>query len=129
MHAAAVDPTLVTQTIHCGLIADIQQRVDGVAECALRQGAPILLPAFLARYLVSGDEIQVPLGSNQVGTEIHVRKNAASRRIRELYQAPIAYVSQPKEDKRKELFVAAEVAHEDSAAQNLTPAHFVVRSD
>ena len=54
MHAAAVDPTPVTQTIHRGLIANIQQRVDGVAECALCQGAPILLPAFLGTYLVVG---------------------------------------------------------------------------
>jgi hypothetical protein len=67
------------------------------------------VPAFLAAYLSSGDEIQVPLGSNQVGTEIHVRKNAASRLIRELYEAPIGYVTRPKEDKRKELFVTAEV--------------------
>jgi hypothetical protein len=59
--------------------------------------------------LGSGDEIQVPLASNQVGTEIHVRKNAASRFIRELYEAPIGYVTRPKEDKRKDLFVTAEV--------------------
>ena len=77
MNAAAVDSTPVTQTIHRGLIANIQQRAHGVAECALQQGAPLRLPTFLARYLDSGDEIQLPLGSDQVGTEIHVRKNAA----------------------------------------------------
>jgi hypothetical protein len=53
----------------------------------------------------------VPLGSNQVGTEIHVHTNAVSvsRLIRELYQAPIGYVTRPKEDKCKELFVTAKV--------------------
>ncbi|MGH9354450.1 MAG: hypothetical protein ACRD2G_20155, partial [Terriglobia bacterium] len=48
-------------------------------------------------------------GPNQAGVEIHIRKNAASRRMRELYQAQVGYVTQPKEDKRKELFVAAGV--------------------
>jgi hypothetical protein len=80
-----------------------------VAECTLYKGAPIRVSAFLARYLALGDEIEVPLTSDQAGTEIHVRKNAASRLIRELYQAPIGYVTRPKEDKRKELFVTAEV--------------------
>jgi hypothetical protein len=59
--------------------------------------------------LGSGDEIHVPLGPNQAGTEIHVRKNAASRRMRELYEAPIGDVIRPKEDKRKDLFVVANV--------------------
>src|SRR5215831_16399783 len=79
--------------------------------CGMRpeQGRAGPRTAFLAGYLSSGDEIQVPLGSNQVGTEIHVRKNAASRFIRELYEAPIGYVTRPKEDKRKDLFVTAGV--------------------
>jgi hypothetical protein len=82
---------------------------QGTAECALSKGAPVVVPDFLAAYLSSGDEIQVPLGSDQVGTEIYVRKNAAFRLIRELYEAPIGYVTRPKEDKRKDLFVAAAV--------------------
>ena len=59
MNAAAVDPAPVTQTIHRGLIADIQQRADLVAECTLYKGAPIRVSAFLARYLALGDEIEV----------------------------------------------------------------------
>jgi len=105
---ASANPATI-EAVHHGSITKVQPANDGTAECVLVKGAPIRVAAFLAAYLGSGDEIQVPFGSNQVGTEIHVRKNAASRRIRELYQAPIAYVSQPKEDKRKELFVAAEV--------------------
>src|SRR5262245_12910724 len=97
------------QAVHHGSITSVRPTNAGNAECVLVKGAPIRVPAFLAAYLGSGDEIQVPLGSNQVGTEIHVRKNAASRRIRELYQAPIGYVTQPKEDTRKQLFVTAEV--------------------
>src|SRR5215831_8695301 len=97
------------ESVHHGSILTVRPANSGAAECALSKGAPVVVPAFLAAYLSSGDEIQVPLGSNQAGTEIHVRKNAASRLIRELYQAPIGYVTRPKEDKRKELFVTAEV--------------------
>ncbi|MGH9455898.1 MAG: hypothetical protein ACRD2O_18245, partial [Terriglobia bacterium] len=97
------------ETIHRGCITRISPAREGAAECVLSQGAPVLLPSFLAAYLSSGDEIEIPFGPNQAGAEIHIRKNAASRRLRELYQAPIGYVTQPKEDKRKELFVAAGV--------------------
>jgi len=97
------------EAVHHGSITSVRPTNTGTAECALNKGAPVLVPAFLAGFLGSGDEIQVPLGSNQAGTEIHVRKNAASRLIRELYEAPIGYVTRPKEGKRKELFVAAEV--------------------
>jgi len=97
------------EAVHHGSITSVRPTNTGTAECALSKGAPVLVPALLAAYLGSGDEIQVPLGSNQVGTEIHVRKNAASRLIRELYEAPIGYVTRPKEDKRKDLFVTAEV--------------------
>src|SRR5215469_8402440 len=90
------------ESVHHGSITSVRPTNTGTAECALSKGAPVLVPAFLAGYLSSGDEIQVPLASNQVGTEIHVRKNAASRLLRELYEAPIGYVTRPKEDKRKE---------------------------
>jgi hypothetical protein len=69
----------------------------------------VLVPAFLASYLGSGDEIQVPLGPDQAGTEIHVLKNDASGHMRELYQTPIGCVTRPREDKRKDLFVVAKV--------------------
>src|SRR5215469_1803522 len=95
------------EAVHHGSITTVRPRNSGKAECVLSKGAPVLVPAFLAAYLDSGDEIQVPLGPDQLGTEIHVRKNGASRRMRELYEAPIWYVTRPKEDKRKELFVVA----------------------
>jgi len=97
------------EAVHHGSIISVRPANSGTAECVLSKGAPVLVPAFLAGYLGSGDEIQVPLGPDQAGTEIHVRKNGASRRMRELYQAPIGYVTRPKEDKRKDLFVTAEV--------------------
>jgi len=78
---ASANPATI-EAVHHGSITKVQPANDGTTECVLVKGAPIRVPAFLAAYLGSGHEIQVPLGSNQVGTEIHVRKNAASRRIR-----------------------------------------------
>jgi hypothetical protein len=97
------------ETIHRGCISQIRPVGRGAAECVLSHGAPVLVPGFLAAYLGFGDEIEIPIGPDQTGVEIHIRKKASSRRLRELYQAQIGYVTQPKEDKRRELFVAAEV--------------------
>ncbi|HEX5481858.1 MAG TPA: hypothetical protein VFZ08_04455, partial [Terriglobia bacterium] len=109
MAASATAQSVPVEIIHHGWITNVRPVKDGAAECVLNQGAPVIVPAFLAVYLGSGDEIEIPLGPNRAGVEIHVRKNAASRGIRELYQAPVGYITQPKENKRKELFVAAEV--------------------
>src|SRR5579863_10052970 len=109
MPAVSSPQTVPIETIYRGCITGVRPAKDGAAECVLSQGATVLVPAFLAAYLGSGDEIEVPIAPDQAGVEIHVLKNPSSRRMRELYQAPIGYVTQPKEDKRKELFVAAAV--------------------
>jgi curved DNA-binding protein CbpA len=109
MEAATRAQPVPNETIYCGSIKQVRPANAGAAECVLSQGAPILVPASLAAYLGSGDEIEVPITLSQAGVEIHVRKNPASRRLRELYQAPIGYAAQPKADKRGELFVAAAV--------------------
>ncbi len=70
----------------------------------------MVVPALFAAYLSPGDQIEIPLVPGQAGIEVHVSKNASSRWLRELYQARIGCVTQPKEDKRRELFVGAEVA-------------------
>ena len=44
-----------------------------------------------------------------MGAEILVTKNDASAPSRYIYQAPIGYVSRPKQDKRNQSFVSAEV--------------------
>lgn len=109
MPALASSEGIPIETIHRGSITQIRRAAAGAAECVLNRGAPVLIPAALATYLGSGDEIAIPLAANPAGVEIHVRKNSASRRLRELYQAPIGYVTQPKEDKRRELFTTAGV--------------------
>jgi hypothetical protein len=109
MQAATITQSAPIETILRGSIKQVRPATSGVAECILTHGAPIIVSAFLGAYLGSGDEIEVPIGPSQADVEIHVRKSPASRRRRELYQAGIAYVTQPKTDKRGDLFVAAEV--------------------
>jgi len=97
------------ETVYGGLIVRVTLQGDRTV-CQLSQGAPVIVSSVLGRYLGTGDEIAVPLGGKEpAGTEIYVRKAAGSRRLCDLYQAPIGYVTQPKADKRKELFVAGEV--------------------
>jgi hypothetical protein len=98
-----------TETVYGGMIVRVTPQGDG-AVCQLSRGAPLIVSGVLGRYLGAGDEIAAPLGGAEpVGTELYVRKTAGSRSLRDLYQAPVGYVTQPKEDKRKELFVMAEV--------------------
>lgn len=107
---SAVTSTSV-ETVFGGVIVQVTPQGDR-AVCQLSQGAPLIVSSVLGRYLGAGDEIAAPLGGEEpAGTEIYVRKAAGSRRLRDLYQAPIGYVTQPKADKRKELFVTAEVRH------------------
>jgi hypothetical protein len=106
MQSAPVQQIDGVEAIHRGRIVGIKLRGSGTAECALSEGSLVLVPGFLVPYLGASDEIALPLGSSHV--EIHIRKAPASRRLREIYHVPIGYVTQPKEDKRKELFVVAE---------------------
>ncbi len=109
MQAATTTQSAPIETILRGSIKQVRSATAGAAECILSHGASIIVPTFLGACLGPDDEIEVPIGPSQTDVEIHVRKNPASCRLRELYQSRIAYVTQPKIDKRGDLFVAAEV--------------------
>src|ERR1022692_1451654 len=80
------------------------------AACVLANRTKLLLSRILAKFVAPGDEITFPIPApDAVGPEILVTKNAASGSSRHIYQAPIGYVSQPKQDKRNQHFVSAEV--------------------
>ena len=86
------------------------QRQDDPAACVFANQTKLLLSRFLAISVAVGDEITFPIPApDAVGTEILITKNAASGPSRYLYQVPIGYVSQPKQDKRNQYFVSAEV--------------------
>ncbi len=90
-------------------VVRVEPRQDP-AICVLADQSKLLAPRLLAQYIAIGDEITFPIPSGEAsGTEIYVAKNSTWRTSHCLYQAPIAYVSQPKQDKRNQHFVAAEV--------------------
>lgn len=93
-----------------------QQRVvrtcarDAKTECLFADGTSILISNFLACFLRAGDELFFSLHPEVAGanTEIFVRHNPEQRR-QDIFQAQIGYVSQPRKDRRDNLFVSGEV--------------------
>lgn len=80
-------------------------------QCLFADGASILVSNFLAAFIRAGDEILFPLEHETAtsGTQICIRKSRALERRWEIFQAEIAYATQPRNDKRNNLFVSAEV--------------------
>src|SRR5271165_2420850 len=84
------------------------------AACLFANQTKILVSRFLAKSVAVDDEITFPIPApDAVGPEILVTKNAASGASRYIYQVPIGYVTQPKQDKRNQHFVSAEVQREN----------------
>jgi hypothetical protein len=91
-------------------VAQIKQQPNA-ADCMLINGTTLTLSPFLAAHITPGDDISFPVFASSLtaATEIYVTRNSVSGPARDVYQAPIGYVTQPKKDKRDEFFVAAEV--------------------
>jgi hypothetical protein len=104
--AESVQPPMVCQV----RVAQVRQQANGV-ECLLTNGTKLTLSPFLAAQVAPGDDISFPVlaSSLTAATEIYVTRNSVSGSTRDVYQAPIGYVTQPKMDKRDQFFVAAEV--------------------
>lgn len=102
----------LTAHMCCQRVAHLLRGVNPT-ECTLANGAKVLLPSLLASHITGGDEIAFPVASPSTPTrnEIFVRRNSRSAEGRELYQAPIGYVTQPKKDTRQHFFVSAKVVH------------------
>src|SRR5271165_4222175 len=85
-------------------------RQDEPTACVFANQTKLLLSPFLAKSVAVGDEITFPIPARDaVGSEILVTKDATPGPGRHIYQAPIGYVSQPKQDKRNQHYVSAEV--------------------
>jgi hypothetical protein len=83
---------------------------DDPAGFVLANQAKILLRPFLTSYIGIGDEIAFPVpAKDTIRAEILITKNSGSGPNRYLYHVPIGYVSQPKQDKRNQCYVSAEV--------------------
>jgi len=86
-------------------------RLSNPPECLLTNESKVTLPPLIADHVAPGDDVSFPLPNSSTATaEILVAKNPLTGSGRDVYQAPIGYVTQPKKDKRDELFVAAEVS-------------------
>jgi len=78
--------------------------------CLLANQSKLVAPRLLAQFIAIGDEITFPIPSAEAGgTEIYVAKKSRWGTSHCLYQAPIGYVSQPKQDKRNQHFVCGEI--------------------
>jgi len=80
-------------------------------ECLFADGASILVSNFFASFICAGDELLFPLEREaaDVGTQIYIRKTHPEERRWDVFQAEISYATQPRKDKRNNLFVSAEV--------------------
>ncbi|MCX6636447.1 MAG: hypothetical protein NT090_15415 [Acidobacteria bacterium] len=92
----------------------VSQRVfklqtDGSAiKCLFSDESSLTLSRFLAGFIRPSDQLEFDCTAADPARELRVVQNT-SRRPRELYFAPIGYVTQPKPDKRDEYFVRAAV--------------------
>src|SRR5713226_9727004 len=80
-------------------------------ECLFADSTSILVSNFVASFIRAGDELLFPLEHEAVdaGTQIYSRKTNPEERRWDVFQAEIGYATQPRKDKRKNLFVSAEV--------------------
>src|SRR5467141_2225342 len=81
------------------------------AECLFADGTSILVSNFVASFIRVGDELLFPLGPEafDADTQIYIRKTNPEERRWNVFQAEIGYATQPRKDKRNNLFVSAEV--------------------
>lgn len=80
-------------------------------ECTFADGTSVLVSNFLAFSIRTGDELLFPLElqAANAGTEIYIRNTNTQQRRQDTLQAEIGYATQPKKDKRGNLFVSADV--------------------
>ncbi len=107
MPSVATGPAPAPAPLVSQRIAKLQP--DGSAiKCLFSDVASLTISRFLAGFIHLSDEIEFDPTAVDPNRELRVVQNT-SRRPRELYFAPIGYVTQPKPDKRGEYFVRAAV--------------------
>src|SRR6266516_3342534 len=99
---ASAPPPVVSQRV-------AQMRPDGAAvRCVLSDERSLTLSRFLTSFIRPSDQLEFDPTAADPIRELRVVQST-TRRPRELYFVPIAYVTQPKPDKRGEYFVRAEI--------------------
>jgi hypothetical protein len=103
--------SLQPATVHRSRVVQIIEHSQP-PQCLLANGTKVSLSPALATHVSPGDTIGFPVLASSLtsSAEIYVTKNRLSGGYGDVYQAAIGYVTQPKQDKRGEFFVVAEVA-------------------
>ena len=77
--------------------------------CLLADGGTVLVSPYLGRFLAPGDDVEFsPCFTASAATEIRATRSNGLR-PKQIYLAPIGYVTQPRQDKRQECFLRAEI--------------------
>jgi hypothetical protein len=92
-------------------------------ECLFADGISIVLSNFLASFIRAGDELLFPLEHEaaDAGTQIYIRKIHPEERRWDVFQTEIGYATQPRKDKRNNLFVSAEVPNSQLGISVINP--------
>ncbi len=79
--------------------------------CVFTDGTAIVVSNFLASFIRAGDDLlfSLELEAADSSTEIYIRKAYPGVKRRDLFQTRIGYASQPRKDKRNNLFISAEI--------------------
>jgi len=80
-------------------------------ESVFADGTSILLSNCLASFIRPGDELFFPveLEAADVGTQLYIRNTNDRERRQDAFQAEVGYATQPRKDKRGNLYVSAKV--------------------
>ena len=80
-------------------------------ECVFADSTSIFLSNFLGGFVRTGDELLFPLDleTAEARTHIYIRNTSTQEKRKDLLQAEIGYATQPRKDKRGNLYVSAEV--------------------
>src|SRR3954453_14632538 len=107
MPSVATGPAPVPAPVARQRITKLQPDGSGI-KCLLSDGATLTISRFLAGFVHLSDELEFDPTAVDPNRELRIVQNT-SRRPRELFCAPIGYVTQPRPDKRDEYFVRATV--------------------
>lgn len=82
-------------------------------ECVFADGTSIMVSNFLASFVRARDDLlfSLELEAADSSTEIYIRNTNPGSKRRDLFQTQIGHASQPRKDKRNNLFVSTEVSN------------------
>jgi hypothetical protein len=90
-------------------VASLESQADSVT-CVLSNQSRLVLSRLVPKHIAVGDDIMYSIPTETPSrTELLITQRRAAAPTRHVYQAAIGHVYQPRQDKRNEYFVAAEV--------------------